>query len=348
MSRTVLSAQGTRIAIMASALVIILAGVRAASEIIVPFLLALFLAIILNPLVKILMKLRLPRSAAVGLVLVIIILGLTLMIGMLGASLNDFSRTLPQYRGMLASKLVALQHIAERLNLNFSPVELANHFDPGVVMNMATRIVTQLSGAMSSLFLLLMTVVFMLMEVPHLPYKLRKSLSNADAGMGSIQRALDGVTQYLALKTGISLITGVVVWLMLHLMGIRFAMMWGVLAFVLNYIPNIGSVIAAIPPVIQALLFNSFGDAVMVASGYIAINMVFGNILEPRVMGRGLGLSTLVVFLSLIFWGWLLGPIGMLLSVPLTIVVKILLELTPVGSRFAVLLGEGIDERKTS
>lgn len=184
MSRTVLSAQGTRIAIMASALVIILAGVRAASEIIVPFLLALFLAIILNPLVKILMKLRLPRSAAVGLVLVIIILGLTLMIGMLGASLNDFSRTLPQYRGMLASKLVALQHIAERLNLNFSAVELANHFDPGVVMNMATRIVTQLSGAMSSLFLLLMTVVFMLMEVPHLPYKLRKPYQTPMQGWG--------------------------------------------------------------------------------------------------------------------------------------------------------------------
>ncbi|STQ80728.1 Transport of quorum-sensing signal protein [Hafnia alvei] len=200
MSRTVLSAQGIRIAIMAAALVIVLAGVRAASDIIVPFLLALFLAIILNPLVTGLMRLRLPRAAAVGLVLVIIILLLTLMIGMLGSSLNDFSRTLPQYRGMLANKLAVVQHIAERLNLNFSPIELANHFDPGVVMNMATRIVTQLSGAMSSLFLLLMTVVFMLMEVPHLPYKLRKSLSNADAGMGSIQRALDGVTQYFGVE----------------------------------------------------------------------------------------------------------------------------------------------------
>lgn len=130
MSRTVLSAQGIRIAIMAAALVIVLAGVRAASDIIVPFLLALFLAIILNPLVTGLMRLRLPRAAAVGLVLVIIILLLTLMIGMLGSSLNDFSRTLPQYRGMLANKLAVVQHIAERLNLNFSPIELANHFDP--------------------------------------------------------------------------------------------------------------------------------------------------------------------------------------------------------------------------
>ncbi len=90
---------------------------------------------------------------------------------------------------------------------------------------------------------------------------------------------------------------------------------WGLLAFALNYIPNIGSVLAAIPPIAQVRVFNGFYEALLVLAGYLLINLVFGNILEPRIMGRGLGLSTLVVFLSLIFWGWLLGTVGMRLSV---------------------------------
>jgi hypothetical protein len=116
--------------------------------------------------------------------------------------------------------------------------------------------------------------------------------------------------------------------------------MWGLLAFALNYIPNIGSVLAAIPPILQVLVFGGLYEALVVLAGYLVINLVFGNILEPRIMGRGLGLSTLVVFLSLIFWGWLLGPVGMLLSVPLTIIVKIALEQTVAGQSIAFLLSD--------
>ena len=124
------------------------------------------------------------------------------------------------------------------------------------------------------------------------------------------------------------------------MLDVRFAFVWGLLAFSLNYIPNIGSVLAAIPPVAQVLVFSGLYDALLVVAGYLAINLVFGNIIEPRMMGRGLGLSTLVVFLSLIFWGWLLGPVGMLLSVPLTIAVKIALEQNEGGKSIAVLLSD--------
>ncbi|MBW7983926.1 AI-2E family transporter [Enterobacillus tribolii] len=341
MSRAGLTTKGLRIALMAGMLVIILAGIKAAADIVVPFLLALFIAIILHPVVRALVRMRIPRVLAITLMMAAIILLFSLLLGVLGASVTDFSRTLPQYRGMLVRRLAELQSVADLINLSFSPEDLAGYFDPGVLMNMATRTVTHLSGAMSSLFLLLMTVVFMLLEAPYLPGKLRQALAGSGAAMDSVDKALHGVTHYLALKTAISVLTGVVVWLMLTFLGIRFALMWGVLAFVLNYIPNIGSVLAAIPPVIQTLLFGSVSDAMVVTVGYVVINMVLGNMLEPRVMGRGLGLSTLVVFLSLIFWGWLLGTVGMLLSVPLTIVAKILLEMTPVGHRFAVLLGDG-------
>lgn len=194
---------------------------------------------------------------------------------------------------------------------------------------------------MTNIFLLLMTVVFMLFEVQLLPYKLQQALDKPSEGIANIRRALDGVTRYLVIKTAISLATGVIVWGFLAAVDVRFAFIWGLLAFLLNYIPNIGSVIAAVPPLIQALLFNGFGDALVVAAGFIAINLVIGNMLEPRVMGRGLGLSTLVVFLSLIFWGWLMGPVGMLLSVPLTIITRIALETTEGGHKLAVILGDG-------
>lgn len=218
--------------------------------------------------------------------------------------------------------------------------ELLKYIDPNAAMSLVTGLLAQLSNAMSAIFLLLLTVVFMLLEVPQLPAKLQPLMSRPAEGMGAIQRAVDSVSRYLVLKTAISIITGLVVWGMLAALGVRFAFIWGLLAFALNYIPNIGSVLAALPPIAQVLVFNGFYDALIVLGGYLLVNLVFGNILEPRVMGRGLGLSTLVVFLSLIFWGWLLGPVGMLLSVPLTIIVKIALEQTEGGRSIALLLSD--------
>jgi AI-2 transport protein TqsA len=341
MSKPIVTPSDLRVAIMVGMIVVILAGVKAASEILVPFILALFLAIVLNPLITLLGKLRVPRGIAITLVIVLIVMLLLTLITMLGSTLNDFARTLPQYSGMMFEKLRELQQSAGRVNIDISAEELVKLLDPSLAMNFVTRLLSHLSGALMGIFILLMTVVFMLFEVPQIPNKLQQTLEEPHKGMAAIQRALDSVTQYLVIKTVVSVVTGLVIWVMLALLGIRFAFLWGMLAFALNYIPNIGSVIAAVPAIIQALLFNGFSEGLAVACGYIAVNLLFGNILEPRVMGRGLGLSTLVVFMSLIFWGWLLGPIGMLLSVPLTIVVKIALEQTEGGQKFAIILGDG-------
>lgn len=125
---------------------------------------------------------------------------------------------------------------------------------------------------MSSIFLLLLTVVFMLLEVPQLPAKLQQLMSRPVEGMGAIQRAIDSVSHYLVLKTAISLITGLVVWGMLVLLDVRFAFMWELLAFALNYIPNIGSVLAAIPPILQVLVFGGLYEALVVLAGYLIVN----------------------------------------------------------------------------
>lgn len=340
MAKPIITLNGLKIVIMLGMLVIILSGIRVAADIIVPFILALFIAVVLNPVVQRMVKLRIPRVIAVSLLIVIIVMLMVLLLAYLGTSLNELARTLPQYRSSLVIPLKNIEPWLQRAGIGVSVDELVKYIDPNAAMTLVTNLLAQLSNAMSSIFLLLLTVVFMLLEVPQLPNKLKQMMSRPIEGMAAIQRAIDSVSHYLVLKTAISIVTGLVAWGMLAALDVRFAFVWGLLAFALNYIPNIGSVLAAIPPIAQVLVFSGLYDALVVFAGYLVINLVFGNILEPRIMGRGLGLSTLVVFLSLIFWGWLLGPVGMLLSVPLTIIVKIALEQTNGGQSIAVLLSD--------
>jgi len=340
MAKPIITLNGLKIVIMLGMLVIILTGIRFAADIIVPFILALFIAVILNPLVQRMVRWRIPRVLAILLLITIIIMAMALLVTYLGTSLNELARTLPQYRSKLVIPLQQMEPWLQRAGIEVSVEELLKYIDPNAAMTLVTALLAQLSSAMTSIFLLLLTVVFMRVAVPQLPVKLQQMMVRPVEGMGAIQRALDSVSRYLVLKTAISIVTGLVAWAMLAVLDVRFAFVWGLLAFALNYIPNIGSVLAAIPPITQVLVFSGFYDALVVLAGYLIINLVFGNILEPRMMGRGLGLSTLVVFLSLIFWGWLLGPVGMLLSVPLTIIVKIGLEQTAGGQTIAVLLSD--------
>ncbi|HGY2794269.1 TPA: AI-2E family transporter [Citrobacter amalonaticus] len=340
MAKPIITLNGLKIVIMLGMLVIILTGIRFAADIIVPFILALFIAVVLSPLVQQMVKLRVPRVLAISLLVIIIVMAMVLLLAYLGTSLNELARTLPQYRSSLVIPLKNLEPWLVRLGIGVSVDEMVKYIDPNAAMTLITNLLAQLTNAMSSIFLLLLTVVFMLLEVPQLPTKFQQIMVRPVEGMAAIQRAIDSVSHYLVLKTAISLVTGLVVWGMLSALDVRFAFIWGLLAFALNYIPNIGSVLAAIPPIIQVLAFGGLYDALVVLAGYLIINLVFGNILEPRIMGLGLGLSTLVVFLSLIFWGWLLGPVGMLLSVPLTIIVKIALEQSVGGQSIAILLGD--------
>jgi Predicted permease len=332
---------GLHILLKLAALVIILAGIHAAADIIVQLLLALFFAIVLNPLVSWFMRRGLKRPLAITIVVIVMLIVLTALVGILAASINEFIAQSSSFNKELTRKLNALQEMLPFLNLHISPERLIQRIDSDKLMTFTTTLMTQLSNAMASVVLLVMTVVFMLFEVRHVPYKLRFALARPQIHIAGLHRALKDVSHYLALKTLLSLWTGAIVWLGLVLMGVQFALMWGVLAFLLNYVPNIGSVISAIPPMIQALLFNGVYEFMLVGALFLVVHMVLGNIVEPRLMGHRLGMSTLVVFLSLLIWGWLLGPVGMLLSVPLTSVCKIWMETTEGGSKLAILLGPG-------
>jgi len=213
-------------------------------------------------------------------------------------------------------------------------------------MNLAGDIFSTLSTVFTNAFLILITVVFILLEVADLPDKMRLAFSDAERSLSTMEQFSRNAQSYLVIKTLISVATGLAIWLWLLLLGIQYPLLWGTLAFLLNYVPNVGSVIGAIPPFLIALLTVGLGTALLTLLGIALINLTLGYIVEPKLMGRSLRLSTLVVFLSLVFWGWVLGPLGMILSVPLTSLVVIALESYEETRKIAVLLGSGSASRR--
>ncbi|WP_335915948.1 AI-2E family transporter [Shewanella algae] len=321
-------------------LVIVLAGIKAASAIVVPFVLSAFIAVICSPAINALSRYRVPRALAVFvLVVIILLLGLWLA-SVVGSSINEFSQQLPQYRAQLVEQFAWILDKLKELNIHISKEKVLAYLDPGMALSLTTNTLSGVGNVMANLFLIVLTIVFMLFEAQSLPRKVHLALDDPEMRLSQIERFLQSVNQYMVIKTLVSLATGVIVGVGLALMGVDYALLWGVVAFLFNYIPNIGSIIAAIPAVLLAFVQLGTAGAGAVAALYLATNMVMGNLVEPRFMGRGLGLSTLVVFLSLIFWGWLLGSVGMLLSVPLTMIVKIALESSQSGSWLAILLSD--------
>ena len=188
-------------------------------------------------------------------------------------------------------------------------------------------------------FIVLLIMAFMLGEVTVFPEKIRYVLGENGGDEDRFAKVVTEVQTYLGIKTMVSAATGLVLGLWASVMNLEFPLLLGLIALVLNYVPTVGSMIAAVPAVLLSIvLFGSVPHALGVAMGYVVVNVLFGNILEPNLLGRRLGLSTLVVILSLLFWGWAWGPLGALLSVPLTVMVKIWLENTHDLRWVAVLL----------
>ncbi len=327
--------------IIFAAVVVILAGIKTAAAMIVPFLLAIFLSIIFHPAVTWMTRHRIPRTVAVMVVVCIMLLGMFLLAGVVGGSLNELSRSIPVYREQLSSQMRWIAEFLQTYDIDISVDFLLTYFDPSMVFSMATNTLSSLSGVMANLFLILLTVVFMLLEGHTMGVKLHHMFDDPGMKLDRLDRFLESVNRYMAIKAVISAFTGMLVSTMLWSLGVDFYLLWGILAFLLNFIPNIGSIIAAIPAVLLTMLQLGPGTALGVAAGYVTINILIGNVIEPRYMGKGLGLSTLIVFMSLIFWGWLLGTTGMLLAVPLTMVVKIGLESSSDMRWLTMILSDG-------
>jgi len=328
----------SRFLLTAAAFVIVVAGMRAAEPILVPLLVAGFLAILSASPIFWLRDKGLPAPVALFIV-ILGVLGLGFgFIVLIGTSLDDFSNAIPRYQARLTEEMGPLIQWVQELGFQFNEELLLKSVDPGASMRLVGRMLSGLGGILTNSFLILLTVIFILLEASSFPKKVHAAFGDPKGTFSQFSKITDAVNNYLAIKTLLSLATGIIVAIWVAILGIDFPVIWGLLAFLLNFIPNLGSIIAAVPPVLLGYIQFGLGRALLVAVGYVMVNIIFGNVVEPKLMGRKLGLSTLVVFLSLVFWGWIWGPVGMLLSVPMTMVVKIALESHPSTRGLSILL----------
>jgi predicted PurR-regulated permease PerM len=329
-----------------AAIIIIFAGVIYAKSLITPFLLALFISIICEQPVSWLEKRKIPR----GLALVIVILGMIILFSgfavLIGGTISSFSGNLSKYESTLTSLSDSFVKFLNDKGLNIHQDQLFSFIQPAKILEFTATALNTLVNMMGNTFLILLIVLFTLMEFGSFSVKAKAILIGTDESVSYISTILQNIRHYLGIKTLICLLTGVFVFIALLIIGVDYPLLWALIAALMNYIPNIGSIIAALPAVLFALVQLGLGGAFWTLGSFMIVNNVLGNFIEPRIMGKGLGLSTLVVFLSLLFWGFILGPVGMFLSVPFTMTIKIILEHNENTKWLSILLGTP-DEAKS-
>jgi len=331
--------------IVMASIVIVLAGIKSASDIVVPFLLSLFIAIILSPSYNYIKSKKVPEGIALLLVIGLFLVFLALVGKLIGTSVADFSANTDVYASKLTSHYTDIANYALSIGVTLPIDDFSNVFNSKRIMTFGTTILQGMGSMFTNGFVIILTVVFMLLESGHFVNKIDFADGNKDTIL-HIKEISTKIKHYMVLKALISLLTGFIVWIALVLVGTDYAFLWAVLAFMFNFIPNIGSIIAAVPAVLITLVQLGSVSAAIVTLVYVSVNVIIGSIIEPKVMGKGLGLSTLIVFLSLLFWGWLLGMVGMLLSIPLTIMAKIAFDAHENTKWLAVLLGTGENLKK--
>jgi AI-2 transport protein TqsA len=323
--------------------IIVVAGMKAASSILVPFFLAVFIAVICAPPFFWLQRKGMPKLPALALILMAILIVGLLFGALIVPSLNDFLISLPGYQERLSTQIATLLSWLREKGVNIPAKEVSGALHPGWVMILAGGIFEALSSVLAHVFLILLTVVFILLEMADFPKKLRIVLKNPERSLSTIEKFSQHAKRYMVIKTLISAATGLVIWLWLLILGVDYPVLWGTLSFLLNFVPNIGAILAGLPVALLALVQLGVGPALLTVLGFIVVHIVVGNIIEPKLTGKVLSLSTLVVFLSLVFWGWVLGPIGMILSVPMTSLAKIALESYEETRGLAFMLGSGTE-----
>jgi len=321
--------------------VIIIAGMKAAASLLIPFIFAAFIAIICIPPLMWLQSKKVPQFLAVIIVVIGILIIGWILVAMITGATADLSDKLPYYQDRLTELTVEAEEWVKTLPFEIPDSVLRDNLDPSMAMNLVSNTIASLGSILTDSFLIVLMVIFILLEASTLPGKIRSAIGKPDSPLSQYTDVIKNVNKYLGIKTLISIGTGFTIFLWLIILGVDFPILWGLLAFILNFVPNIGSLLASVPPIIIALIQFGIGKALLTGIGFFAANTIFGSILEVKIFGKGLGLSTLVVFISLIFWGWVLGPIGMLLSVPLTMIIKIILESNEGTKGVAILLGSG-------
>ncbi len=331
--------RGIRILISLAALVIIIAGINLAQSVVVLLLVSIFLALLGTTPLLWLKEKHIPSGFAVLIVMAGMMIILILIGAQIGTSISNFSNELPLLQSSIREQVQELSLFLKSKGFSGTQKFLLDYINPESVMKFTAGLLAGLSSVLSDVVLVLLTVTFILLEVSSFPIKIRAILGDPERVFPRFTKFVVDMKRYMIIKTIINLSAGILIAIWMYILGVQFPVLWGFLAFLLHYIPNIGAVIAVIPAALLAFVQLGTGSALLVLAGNLLIGFIIGNVIEPRIMGRNLGLSTLVVFISLIFWGSLLGLIGAILCIPLTMTLKVAFEINESTRWVSVLLG---------
>ena len=336
---------GIRTLLILATLVIVIAGLKAAERFFVPFLLALFIATVSFPITAWLRRHKGPRFfAVITTVLVdfaflagVVLIGVTL-IGELQEKWESkyqaqSTQKLAQTEDWAVATIVKWSNVPEeeaRRNVRAYVTEdltkQLSNIKVEDIVGLGTNVVGRVTAFLGAAFIVVLFTVFMLMEARMFGRRLSLIAEARGPNFERMLHAGKDIQRFLGIKTVVSLATGFLAGFLCWAAGLDFFILWGILAWALNYIPVMGSIVAGIPPTILTLVLMGWPSALAVGVGYVAINTFLGNFIEPMMMGRRFGISTLVVIISVMFWGWVWGPVGMFLAVPIMMMLKVILE----------------------
>jgi predicted PurR-regulated permease PerM len=331
--------KGAQALIVLAAAAIVAAALKLAAPVVAPFLVAACFAIAVQPIFRWVHGSRIPDVSA-------IFISLLVVVGLLGGISVLLMVALANLSGSAAQYIASLHQVQVQ-----STIWLEAHHQHALAQSLygphldtllqqaTTYVVMGLPTVLSTVFTVLLLIVFMLLEVTTMPKRVHAALGWSSTTFSDFSRTMSEIQRYLSVKTATSAGTGLVAGVWCAICGVPNPALWGLVTFALHYVPTVGSLVAAMPPIFIALTAFGVGRASAVAVGLAVSSLIIGNIIEPNALGRSLSVSPLIVLVSMFVWGWLLGPIGALLSVPLTLIAKIVLWNTSDLHWVAVLLG---------
>ena len=303
--------------------VVIIAGVKMASQVVVILFLAIFISSIFSTLLKVLQKKHIPRLFSYFIIL-LIVSGIGVMLAyVINISLNDFLTNLPTYEEKLKNTILNLLHFAQDSGIQIDKAKIMGALNFNSFFGFTTNIIGSIGTFLSKFLLVVIGVAFILAESKSFQTKLRVIFRNNAKKLEHFNLFSFNIQKYFVVKSFTSFLTGFIITIVLTLFGVDYPVLWGVIAMLFNFVPVVGSIIASIPAVLLTFMNLDINTTIWVIVLYVIINISISNILEPKLMGKELGLSPLVIFFSLIFWGYILGIVGMSLAVPITMTLKI-------------------------
>ena len=303
--------------------VVIIAGIKMASQVVVILFLAIFISSIFSTLLKVLQKKHIPRLFSYFIILLIVVSIGVMLAYVINISLNDFLTNLPTYEEKLKNTILNLLHFAQDSGIQIDKAKIMGALNINSFFGFTTNIIGSIGTFLSKFLLVVIGVAFILAESKSFQTKLRVIFRNNAKKLEHFNLFSFNIQKYFVVKSFTSFLTGFIITIVLSLLGVDYPILWGVIAMLFNFIPVVGSIIASIPAILLTFMNLDLNTTIWVIVLYVIINVSISNILEPKLMGKELGLSPLVIFFSLIFWGYILGLVGMFLAVPITMTLKI-------------------------